>query len=127
MAASNKCVTGYHAGGNLAQWHRRAVAWGTGGTRMGAGRPTKFGSAMRGTSAAAAQSLGPVEREVRARALQARWDQFSKEFAEQQRTGNLEVMTNLRGLMLAIKRDAARIGLALPDFPVGGPNHLADL
>ena len=94
---------------------------------MGAGRPTKFGSAMRGASVVASQSLGPVEREVRARALQARWDQFSKEFAEQQRAGNLEVMTNLRGLMLAIKRDAARLGLSLPDFPVGGPNHLADL
>lgn len=94
---------------------------------MGAGRPTKFGSAMRGASVVASQSLGPVEREVRVRALQARWDQFSKEFAEQQRAGNLEVMTNLRGLMLAIKRDAARLGLSLPDFPVGGPNHLADL
>jgi hypothetical protein len=82
---------------------------------------------MRGTSFAAAQALGPVEREVRARALQARWNQFAQEFAEQQRAGNLEVMTNLRGLMLAIKRDAMRIGLVLPDFPVSGPNHLADM
>lgn len=94
---------------------------------MGAGYPTRGGSAMRGTTMAAAQALGPVEREVRARVLQARWDQFAREFAEQQAAGNQEVMTNLRGLMLAIKRDAARIGVALPDFPGGGANHLADL
>lgn len=94
---------------------------------MGAGTPPRVGSAMRGTSAAAAQALGPVEREGRIRALRARWDQFALELVDAGREGDLEVMTNLRGLMLAIKRDAARLGATLPDYPIGGPNHLADL
>ena len=38
-----------------------------------------------------------------------------------------EVMTNLRGLMLLIKREIKRLGGDLPAFPHGGEHLLADL
>ena len=94
---------------------------------MNAETPIRFGSAMRGTKAAASNALTPSERQARLVTLQAKWTQFAGEYAEQQRQGDQEVLTNLRGLMLSIKREVARLGGKLPEFPVDGPNHLADL
>ncbi len=94
---------------------------------MNAETPVRFGSAMRGTRAAASNALTPSERQARLVTLEAKWTQFAKEYGEQRRQGNQEVMTNLRGLMLSIKREVARLGGKLPEFPVDSPNHLADL
>ncbi len=94
---------------------------------MNAETPMRFGSAMRGTKAAASHALTPSEKQARLETLQGKWTQFAREYGEQQLQGNQEGLTNLRGLMLSIKREVARLGGKLPKFPVGSPNHLADL
>ncbi len=64
--------------------------------------------------------------EARLRNLYAKWEQFAREYAEAHARNDQEVMTNLRGLMLLIKREIRRLGGELPPFPVED-NHLADL
>ena len=64
--------------------------------------------------------------EARLKNLYARWEQFAREYTAAHARNDQEVMTNLRGLMLLIKREIRRLGGELPPFPVEG-NHLADL
>jgi hypothetical protein len=79
---------------------------------------------LRGT---ATGSAGNVQQEARLQTLHARWQQFAEEYAAAQERNDQEVMTNLRGLMILIKREIGRLGGTMPDFPVGGEHHLADL
>jgi hypothetical protein len=65
-------------------------------------------------------------REKRLERLNARWDQFATEYAAARERNDEELMTNLRGLMLLIKREIKRLGGPLPEFPAE-ENHLADL
>jgi hypothetical protein len=65
-------------------------------------------------------------RDKRLEQLYARWDQFATEYAAAREGNDQEVMTNLRGLMLLIKREIKRLGGDLPEFPAE-ENHLADL
>jgi len=69
----------------------------------------------------------PAAREARLKALYARWQQFADEFKPAHAANDQEQMTNLRGLMLLIKREILRLGGDVPPFPYGGQNHLADL
>jgi hypothetical protein len=64
--------------------------------------------------------------EERLKTLYARWEQFAAEYATAGKRNDQEVMTNLRGLMLLIKREIKRLGGQLPPFPKEA-NHLADL
>jgi hypothetical protein len=64
--------------------------------------------------------------EARLKTLYAKWEQFAAEYAAARQHNDQEVMTNLRGLMLVIKREIRRLGGQLPPFPVD-ENHLADL
>jgi hypothetical protein len=74
-----------------------------------------------------AQGAQPDEvREKRLEQLYARWEQFATEYAAAREGNDEELMTNLRGLMLLIKREIRRLGGELPPFPVED-NHLADL
>jgi hypothetical protein len=66
-------------------------------------------------------------REDRLKTLYARWDQFAAEYAAARQVNDQEVMTNLRGLMILIKREIAKLGGALPEFPYPDEPHLADL
>ena len=75
------------------------------------------------TDARAAQGA----REERLSALYARWEQFAKEYGTARERNDQEVMTNLRGLMLVIKRRISKLGGQLPDFPYPDDPHLADL
>jgi hypothetical protein len=75
--------------------------------------------------------MGPVagrseSSEERLKTLYARWEQFAAEYAAARKHNDQEVMTNLRGLMLLIKREIKRLGGQLPPFPTE-ENHLADL
>jgi hypothetical protein len=75
----------------------------------------------------AAQGAQQAEvRDKRLEQLNARWDQFATEYAAAREGNDQEVMTNLRGLMLLIKREIKRLGGPLPEFPAE-ENHLADL
>jgi tRNA C32,U32 (ribose-2'-O)-methylase TrmJ len=65
-------------------------------------------------------------RDKRLEQLYARWDQFATEYAAARERNDQEVMTNLRGLMLLIKREIKRFGGPLPEFPAE-ENHLSDL
>ncbi|MGI8424281.1 MAG: hypothetical protein ACR2NO_09275 [Chloroflexota bacterium] len=69
----------------------------------------------------------PTAREERLKTLYARWDQFSNEYEAARRQNDQEVMTNLRGLMLLIKREIKRLDGALREFPYPDASHLADL
>jgi tRNA C32,U32 (ribose-2'-O)-methylase TrmJ len=73
--------------------------------------------------AAAAQGA----REERLRTLYERWEQFAKEYGAARARNDQEVMTNLRGLMLVIKRQISKLGGQLPEFPYPDEPHLADL
>jgi hypothetical protein len=64
--------------------------------------------------------------EARLRTLNAKWEQFAAEYVEARKSNDQEVMTNLRGLMLLIKREIRRLGGELPPFPAEG-SLLADL
>lgn len=68
-----------------------------------------------------------AERQARLETLFARWDQFAAEFSAARGRRDQEVMTNLRGLMLLIKREITRLGGASPQFPHAGDHHLADV
>lgn len=68
-----------------------------------------------------------ANREERLKTLYARWDQFAGEYERARTRGDQEVMTNLRGLMLLIKREIKRLGGELRDFPYPDEPHLADL
>ncbi len=66
-------------------------------------------------------------REQRLQTLYARWEQFAGEYEQAQRRNDQELMTNLRGLMLVIKREIQRLGGRIPVFPYSDAHHLADL
>jgi hypothetical protein len=68
-----------------------------------------------------------LDREARVKALQSKWEQFAAEYGVARERNDQEVMTNLRGLMLTIKREIKRLGGPLPEFPYPGEPHLADL
>ncbi|HEU5317466.1 MAG TPA: hypothetical protein VFX49_15245 [Chloroflexota bacterium] len=68
-----------------------------------------------------------TEREGRLKTLYARWDQFANEYEAARKRNDQEVMTNLRGLMLLIKREIRRLGGELREFPYPDEPHLADL
>ena len=68
-----------------------------------------------------------VDRDARLKTLQGKWDQFAAEYKVARERNDQEVMTNLRGLMLTIKREIKRLGGPLPVFPYPGEPHLADL
>ena len=69
----------------------------------------------------------PEAREARLQSLYARWEQFAKEYEPAYQANDQETMTNLRGLMLLIKREILRLGGQVPSFPYGGEHNLADL
>jgi hypothetical protein len=69
----------------------------------------------------------PEAREERLKNLYARWEQFAKEYEPAYQANDQETMTNLRGLMLLIKREILRLGGQMPPFPYGGEHNLADL
>lgn len=66
-------------------------------------------------------------REQRLQTLYAKWEQYSGEYTAAQARNDQELMTNLRGLLLLIKRDIKRRGGQLPEFPYSDEHHLADL
>ena len=66
-------------------------------------------------------------REARLKTLYANWDRFAAEYEAAMQRNDQEVMTNLRGLLLLIKKDIRRLGGQMPAFPVSGEHHLADL
>ena len=66
-------------------------------------------------------------REERLKTLRARWDQFASEYQRAREMDDEELMTNLRGLMLLIKREIRRLGGEAPEFPYPEEAHLADL
>jgi hypothetical protein len=66
-------------------------------------------------------------RAARLETLYAKWAQFAQEYAAAQQRNDQEVMTNLRGLMLLIKREIRRLGGQAPEFPGAGEHLLADL
>jgi hypothetical protein len=66
-------------------------------------------------------------REERLAALRAKWEQFVAEYAQARARRDEELMTNLRGLLLLIKKEKRRLGADLPPFPSEGEHHLADL
>jgi hypothetical protein len=68
-----------------------------------------------------------VEQSERLKTLYARWDQFSNEYEAARKRNDQEVMTNLRGLMLLIKRAIKRLGGELRQFPYPDEPLLADL
>lgn len=70
---------------------------------------------------------GQATREERLKTLYARWDQFANEYEAARTRNDQEVMTNLRGLMLLIKREIKRLGGELRAFPYPDAPHLADL
>jgi tRNA C32,U32 (ribose-2'-O)-methylase TrmJ len=77
--------------------------------------------------ASAARPTTAADKETRLKTLYARWDQFANEYETARRKNDQEVMTNLRGLMLLIKREIKRLGGQLRDFPYPDGAHLADL
>jgi hypothetical protein len=66
------------------------------------------------------------DREARLQTLYQRWKQFTEEYAAAHQKNDQEVMTNLRGLMLLIKREIRRLGGEPPPFPAE-VNFVADL
>ncbi len=67
-----------------------------------------------------------ASREERLQTLAAKWQQFSAEYVAARGRNDQELMTNLRGLLLLIKREILRLGGTPPEFPAD-ENHLADL
>jgi tRNA C32,U32 (ribose-2'-O)-methylase TrmJ len=63
----------------------------------------------------------------RLKTLYARWDQFANEYEAARKRNDQEVMTNLRGLMLLIKKEIRRLGGELREFPYPDEPLLADL
>ena len=66
-------------------------------------------------------------RDERLKTLYARWDQFANEYETARKRNDQEVMTNLRGLMLLIKREIKKLGGELRRFPYPDEPLLADL
>lgn len=75
--------------------------------------------------------LTPAEseqsRKERLQKLYDRWKQFSAEYEVAHNARDQEVLTNLRGLMLLIKKEILRLGGEVPTFPAHGEFFLADL
>ena len=69
----------------------------------------------------------PEARETRLAALYERWEQFASEYGAARQVNDQEKMTNLRGLMVLIKKEITRLGGNVPEFPMHGENFLADL
>jgi hypothetical protein len=67
-----------------------------------------------------------ASREQQLQTLTARWEQFAAEYGAARKRNDQELMTNLRGLLLLIKREILRLGGTPPAFPAD-ENHLADL
>ena len=82
-------------------------------------RPDLGANAAGATTAAA--------REERLQTLYAKWQQFATEYTAMQEKNDQEVMTNLRGLMILIKKEIVRLGGEVPQFPYADEPHLADL
>jgi hypothetical protein len=87
--------------------------------RPGMLRPDLGANAAGATTAAA--------REERLQTLYAKWQQFATEYTAMQEKNDQEVMTNLRGLMILIKKEIVRLGGEVPQFPYADEPHLADL
>jgi hypothetical protein len=66
-------------------------------------------------------------RQARLHALYSRWDQFAAEYEQARRRGDEELMTNLRGLLLLIKKEIVRLGGEQRRFPASEDHLLADL
>jgi hypothetical protein len=66
-------------------------------------------------------------RDARLEQLYAKWDQFEAEYGTARERNDQEVMTNLRGLMLLIKREIKRLGGTMREFPYPDGAHLDDL
>ncbi|MBI3974723.1 MAG: hypothetical protein HY332_25890 [Chloroflexi bacterium] len=69
----------------------------------------------------------PTARETRLRALDQKWNQFAAEYKSARDRNDQETMTNLRGLMILIKKEIVKLGGTPPEFPSHGEHHLADL
>ncbi len=72
-------------------------------------------------------SQAQVSREDRLDVLYARWDQFVAEYQQAESRNDQELMTNLRGLLILIKKEIKRLGGKMPEFPYSDEHHLADL
>jgi hypothetical protein len=59
----------------------------------------------------------PDDRDERLRILRTRWDDLEAEYKEAQARNAQQHMTNLRGLMLIVKREIGRLGGRVPEFP----------
>ena len=70
---------------------------------------------------------GEDDRGARLQTLQRRWDEFAVEYERARARNDQQHMTNVRGLMLLIKREIRRLGGETRDFPVGGRAHLGDV
>jgi hypothetical protein len=91
--------------------------------------PWRYGPALTDPAGSASGTAAASDggRPTRLRALYRRWDEFAVEY-ERARAGNDEQhMTNVRGLMLLIKREILRLGGETRDFPAGGRAHLGDV
>jgi hypothetical protein len=74
-----------------------------------------------------AKAASAPSREERLQALDERWDQFTEEYRQARERGDEELMTNLRGLLLLIKREIGRLGGEQKEFPYPDEPHLADV
>ena len=57
------------------------------------------------------------EREERLRALRDRWHDLETQYVAARERNAQQLMSNLRGLMLSVKREIGRQGGELPEFP----------
>jgi hypothetical protein len=75
----------------------------------------------------AAGGPASAERQARLETLYSRWEQFTGEYRAARQRNDQELMTNLRGLLLLVKKEIGRLGGKLPTFPYPDEPHLADL
>lgn len=83
--------------------------------------------AGRGVPSSRPRPAGGAHRDERLKTLYARWNQFATEYEAARTQNDQELMTNLRGLMILIKREIHRLGGELPKFPYPDEPLLADL
>jgi tRNA C32,U32 (ribose-2'-O)-methylase TrmJ len=89
-------------------------------------RPGAFDSSLQ--SGASQRPATPAAREERLRTLYEKWEQFTREYGPARERNDQEVMTNLRGLLVLIKKEILRLGGTVPVFPDHySRHHLADL
>ena len=74
-------------------------------------------AAPQARGAASQPGVSPEAREERLRALRERWRDLETQYVEARERNAQQLMSNLRGLMLSIKREIGRQGGKVPEFP----------